>query len=83
MKLETILAAGKCLGDEEYDFSLNVSALTTPGRRPKLYTHVKISIIPDGAIKRFRILGQRLRQQYREIIQVWNILCSILSCLLT
>jgi allantoicase len=56
---DTILEAGKCFGDEVNDFGPNVLALTTLGGRLKLYTYVNISIIPDGAVKRMRIFGQR------------------------
>jgi allantoicase len=56
---DTILEAENCFGDEVNDFGPNVLALTTLAGGLKLYTHVNISIIPNGAVKRMRIFGQR------------------------
>lgn len=44
----------KCEPDKEQDFSNELRNVTA-----RLYTHVKLVIIPDGGVKRFRVFGRR------------------------
>jgi allantoicase len=46
-----IVAASKCSPDKEHEFESQV--------KDKTFTHVKLVMIPDGGVKRIRVLGKR------------------------
>lgn len=48
---EDLIETSKCHPDKEHEFACLASE--------KLYTHVKLVIIPDGGVKRIRVFGKR------------------------
>jgi allantoicase len=49
---EEVVGPSKCRPDQEHEFDSRI--------KEKAVTHVKITIIPDGGVKRLRILGKRV-----------------------
>jgi allantoicase len=48
---EDLIEASKCEPDKEHEFSSLI--------QDKTFTHVKLTIIPDGGVKRIRVFGKR------------------------
>jgi allantoicase len=49
-----ILGPQKCAPHKEHEYTTELTAFDTP------YTHVRLTIIPDGGVKRLRIYGKRV-----------------------
>lgn len=57
----TLVADSPCQADTEHVFQLDSAAVPGQG---KAWTHVKMSIIPDGGVKRLRVWGRRTHGVY-------------------